>query len=554
MSKLSHLTQSSAGLTSPELDAATEMLTRLANRALPGSINDTQADIYLEDFLAIVNNILNPVHTDEWISLQQTSAGTTSVMKSVETFTSSIASHWNRSTLNPFTDVLINKSNILSSMEFIPRDYFSGQSDLVVPQRSGPRWQSLAEKWQSVDDEVAIPEDLITNTPSSMGAMVSFTLYDTLPGMVPITATDRFAKVEGKSLWLNSRILSLGVEPAFEETLDEPILITLTHQTRVIDSKTEKAVCAFWKFDVPHTINGAWDSEGCEVQSTSQTQTVCRCYHLTSFAIIVEPQPLVKLSEDTIILRWLVRCLVGLSVFLLLILIITYIMSKRVHTLRHSIHLNQCLACLIASVAFGLSEFTSDSEVLCLASGAAMHYFYLVVFLWSTMETCQLYRDTTVGGMVTSDAVKGFAVCRNGMGYYMIGGWGIPAVVVGSVLAVSLQAYKPQAYDLCWLVEEDGMPWAYSTPCCAALCVNIFILIMVRRGTDSTVRKLDRTTGFRSSVRATIILNCLYAMTWVVGWKAIYGGPLWTSYLFVILNSLQGFFVFVLQGVCNVER
>ena len=40
-----------------------------------------------------------------------------------------------------------------------------------------------------------------------------------------------------------------------------------------------------------HTLNGAWDREGCEMQSTSQIQTVCHCYHLTHFAVIMEPTP-----------------------------------------------------------------------------------------------------------------------------------------------------------------------------------------------------------------------------------------------------------------------
>ncbi|XP_022103444.1 uncharacterized protein LOC110986109 [Acanthaster planci] len=549
--KLNHLTENREKLSSSELDAASKVISRLASRELPLSINITEAEIYLEDFLTIVNNLLHPVHAQEWISLQRSHAGITSLMDSVETFTGKIAWHWNTTIGNSVTDVLVNKGNILTTMEIIPEDDLKSKKELVIPRRS--RLEQLAKDWQNVDETISIPGDIFVNTPSSAAVRFLFTLYDTLQDMVPCTATNQFQKVDGKSLWINSPILSVNAEPPVEGIFKEPILITLSHQTPVADPTTAKVVCAFWNFSVPHTINGAWDCEGCELQSTNQMQTVCRCYHMTHFAIIMEPQPDKELSTDAVVLRWLLRCLVCLSVLLLLTLMIAYIASKRLHTLRHSIHLNQCLACLLASLVFGLSEITSEDEVFCLVSGATMHYLYLAVVFWSTMEICQLYRDTTVGGMDTSDAMKGFTVWRNRMKYYMIGGWGFPAVVVGSLMAVSKQAYRPQAHDLCWLIEVDGVPWAYSAPCCLALCVNIFVLILVMRETDDTLRKLDRTTGFRSSVRGAVFLTILYAVTWMVGWKAIYGGPVWTSYLFVILNSLQGFFFFVLQGFGNVE-
>ncbi|XP_033626048.1 adhesion G-protein coupled receptor D1-like [Asterias rubens] len=442
---LMRFTSEGSTLSSSELDLAVSVIDKLSKRQLATTLDDVTAEAILEDFLEVTSNLLDPVFTKKWVALHKTKAGVTSLMESVETFAADVAGRlvWN-------SQVLLNTSHILMTMDVVSEDYFISEVEAIFP-RHGQRWETLEDKWRNMDDYVTIPKEVFhseINKNFAFDGSLVFTWYDSLNKMAPVVSTNNFVLMGGKSLSINSNIMSVMIEPKIQHKLTKPILVTLNHHKLVTKSKPETPVCAFWNFDVLHTINGAWDREGCEVQSTSQTQTQCLCYHMTHFAIVMEPLQEPVYDEHAVVLRWLVRCLVGVSVFCLVVLIVTYVVSKRLHTLRHSIHLNLCLACLLASVSFAMSEFTSNSQVLCLVNGATMQCFYLAVILWLTMESFQLYSDTAAGGIKTNDATEGFAVWRNRMGFYMIGGWVIPAVTVGSVLGVSLNVYKPQRYVL----------------------------------------------------------------------------------------------------------
>jgi hypothetical protein len=39
------------------------------------------------------------------------------------------------------------------------------------------------------------------------------------------------------------------------------------------------------------SYNGSWSKRGCHVVSTTDTQTVCSCNHLTSFAVLMQLRP-----------------------------------------------------------------------------------------------------------------------------------------------------------------------------------------------------------------------------------------------------------------------
>ena len=39
-------------------------------------------------------------------------------------------------------------------------------------------------------------------------------------------------------------------------------------------------------------VSGQWSEEGCEINRVNSTMTVCKCNHLTHFAILLSAQPL----------------------------------------------------------------------------------------------------------------------------------------------------------------------------------------------------------------------------------------------------------------------
>ena len=81
---------------------------------------------------------------------------------------------------------------------------------------------------------------------------------------------------------INSRVISASVSKGRHTQLAAPVEVTLGH-LRATKARDEENVCVFWDFEM-----SAWSDEGCEVviAKSDEAKTVCKCDHLTSFAIL----------------------------------------------------------------------------------------------------------------------------------------------------------------------------------------------------------------------------------------------------------------------------
>ena len=61
------------------------------------------------------------------------------------------------------------------------------------------------------------------------------------------------------------------------------------------------------------------------------------------------------------------------------------------------------------------------------------------------------------------------------------------------------------------------------------------------------------TLNYRTSIRGTLILTPLLGTTWIFGLFAIGDASILFQYIFVILNSMQGVFIFLIYCVFNKE-
>ena len=105
--------------------------------------------------------------------------------------------------------------------------------------------------------------------------------------------------------------------------------LTYTNLYFSIDNK-RTAYCAFWDHKVPDMVGGAWSSEGCDVQSTNETHTVCCCYHLTSFAIMMEPLVIPPTDWTLVTKMYMLYICTGVSMFALLIFCLIVLCNKYV--------------------------------------------------------------------------------------------------------------------------------------------------------------------------------------------------------------------------------
>uniref|UniRef100_A0A182Q5V6 Uncharacterized protein n=1 Tax=Anopheles farauti TaxID=69004 RepID=A0A182Q5V6_9DIPT len=79
---------------------------------------------------------------------------------------------------------------------------------------------------------------------------------------------------------LNSKVISASLGKGRHIQLSQPIRMILRHlRTKNVSNPT----CVFWNY-----IDHAWSEDGCHVEHTNSTHTVCMCNHLTNFALLVD--------------------------------------------------------------------------------------------------------------------------------------------------------------------------------------------------------------------------------------------------------------------------
>ncbi|XP_077868935.1 uncharacterized protein LOC100368044 [Saccoglossus kowalevskii] len=342
---------------------------------------------------------------------------------------------------------------------------------------------------------------------------------------------------------LNSAIISTTISPALSETLpeDSPIIITFRHLYAVTEGVTS---CEFLQFnETDKFTEQLWNSSGCKVYETNQTMTTCHCNHLTSFAVLMRVNEFEMdiIHEKALEIISLVGC--SISLLSLTITILTFVILGR-FTQERIIHINLCLAIAIGQVIFVSGIGAVASKIGCMVVAMLLHYFFTSVFCWMLVEGIQLYAKL-IRVFESNQTTR--------MTSYFFVGWGIPFLIVVIAVAIDYEHYGTD--DNCWLSVSSGLIWAFVGPALLVILVNVVFLGMVVR----VISKLhncaedDKYTKVRASLKAAIVLLPLLGMTWLFGLLSVNKNTVFFEYMFAILNSLQGFFIFLFYCVNSSE-
>ncbi|XP_058055637.1 latrophilin Cirl [Anopheles bellator] len=119
---------------------------------------------------------------------------------------------------------------------------------------------------------------------------------------------------------LNSKVISASLGKGRHIQLSQPIRMVLRHlRTKNVSNPT----CVFWNY-----IDHAWSEDGCHVERTNQTHTVCVCNHLTNFALLVDALDETQLSLLSIIDDDL-KLLIYVSVAILIVIAVVALFALK---------------------------------------------------------------------------------------------------------------------------------------------------------------------------------------------------------------------------------
>ncbi|XP_072292944.1 adhesion G-protein coupled receptor G2-like [Eucyclogobius newberryi] len=349
---------------------------------------------------------------------------------------------------------------------------------------------------------------------------------------------------------LISYIVSASLNESDVQNLKERVVVNLSHQKAA--QPNDQLHCVFWDFH-NNGGHGGWNEKGCETQSVSQYQTRCLCDHLTHFAVLLDVSrtPIGEVDSQILTVISYIGC--GISAIFLGITLLTYLAFEKLRRDNPSkilINLSAALLglCMLFLLNTWLSSFSNYG--LCIATAATLHYFLLASFTWMGLEAMHMYLALVkvFNIYVPSYILKFCAV-----------GWGVPLFIVSLVLAIDKDSYGGslsiqktaavlQSSDsFCWVTRDEVL---YVTVLgfillilLANLAVFIVVLIQIKRMRIN--KSSANTSSLAKDLRAVASLTVLLGLTWSMGFFSFGPGRVVMMYLFSILNTLQGFFVFL---------
>lgn len=344
---------------------------------------------------------------------------------------------------------------------------------------------------------------------------------------------------------VNSKIISAATSSSLSHSINlaEPLTFTLSH---VHQHERSQVVCSFWKYHNASSDFGEWKSEGCSLVETNSTHTTCLCYHLTSFAIIMSPTAPQVSAADELALIFITYVGCTFSIICLIAAFLGFQFSRSVQGDRNTIHKNLVVNLFVANVVFvaGISQYSRP--VLCAVVAGILHYFFLTSFAWMCLEGVQLYVML----------VEVFEAEKSRVSWYYLTAYGVPAAIVAITTVVYHDGYGTPRH--CWLSTDRGFIWSFIAPVIATLLVNAVMLgttlsVMYEHSQTSALWRKERTTKdlFWSWIKGAFVLEVLLGLTWAFGLAFVSEQTVVFAYIFAILNSLQGTFIFIFHCVLN---
>uniref|UniRef100_A0A3Q2GUI8 EGF-like module receptor 1 n=1 Tax=Equus caballus TaxID=9796 RepID=A0A3Q2GUI8_HORSE len=515
-----HLCQTKTAVEPEDVAFCTQLNAVLS--MLDDACENTSAVVSLKDMAENISSVLEQTSTSSNLTREAMSALAVVLLESVK-----------RTTLEAF----LNPSGNVS--QTIRTEHLDVNSRVIKNECSE---ENMAFSLKAKGDKMTISCSTIKESGSTEISGVAFVSF---AGMESLLNESFFRDSQTpmanskRKLKINSRVVGGMLTGKKKDGFSEAVNYTLEHLEP--KKKTESPMCVSWSTDEE---GGRWVPSGCEIIEVSETHTVCRCKRMANLAIIMAS------GELTMEFSLFIISHVGMIISLvcLVLAIATFLLCRGIRSQTTSLHLHLCVCLFLAKLLFLTGVDKTDNETVCAIIAGFLHYLFLACFSWMLVEAVVLFltvRNLKVVNYFSSRNIK--------MLYLCVVGYGLPGVVVAVLASVQPQGYGTP--DRCWLKTETKFIWSFLGPVCGIIVINSILLTLTlwilkqklsTVNADVSTLKDNRLLTFKAFAQL-FILGC----SWVLGVFQI--GPMAgiMAYLFTIINSLQGAFIFIIHCLLN---
>ncbi|XP_051724449.1 adhesion G-protein coupled receptor G2-like isoform X25 [Ctenopharyngodon idella] len=295
--------------------------------------------------------------------------------------------------------------------------------------------------------------------------------------------------------------------------------------------------------------NLTWTTSGCETEKINNNTIKCSCSHLTFFAVLMSPQGengnITAPYVDSLSFITSIGC--GISMFFLSVaLFMHFLLRKAKSNQATKILINMFVALFLLNLSFLSNESVANTEVkaACVFIALLMHYSMLTTFTWFFIQALHMYLWLIRQNVTITNYVRKITVF----------GWTFPAPIV--VAVVSVGGYKTLIINttsgtttrMCW-ITDPLIHYIVNIGYYALVFVftaGIFIMIVTKIVQAQRVRVPDgKRKTFRKQLMMVLSLFLLFGLTWAVAFFSYGVMRIPSYYIFTVLNSFQGFFLFL---------
>ncbi|XP_016396281.1 adhesion G-protein coupled receptor G5 [Sinocyclocheilus rhinocerous] len=304
--------------------------------------------------------------------------------------------------------------------------------------------------------------------------------------------------------------------------------------------------------------SNTWKPDGCNTTQISDDVVECSCDHMTPFAVLLVEVINID-GQHWEILSYISYVGCGLSAVFSASSVLLFIFNRNAKAeVSNSIHVSLSGALFLLNLSFMFSEWAATMTVkeVCVFIAVTIHYSLLCSLTWMAIEALHLY---LLLARVFNIYIKYYVVKLS------LIGWGVPAVLVGSLLsvqqltdpfygAINVTISNSNATNpVCWITEPlilYSVNFSYFT---IVFLFNTIVLFIVSRQIFK-LKKLDNKHKKIPVKDASTVLGLMCLLG--TSWGLVFLGSGYTSYpilyVFCISNTMQGFSIFL--WMCRKAR
>ncbi|KAK7069719.1 hypothetical protein SK128_004726, partial [Halocaridina rubra] len=263
--------------------------------------------------------------------------------------------------------------------------------------------------------------------------------------------------------------------------------------------------------------------------------------------------PVVAGEKYSPVIAWVSLVGMGVSCICMTCHLVAFLLVPELRNIPGKNIASLCLSLLVSNATFIINMFVDPNAVACLVLAAAMYFFFLSSFCWMNVTAFDIWYTFKL--TKTKLRVSGGNQWRKFLAYSLYS-WVLPGVAVASVIIIDTVRPDSIPKDFlpylgerwCWFGHRKALLVFFALPMTILIILNCaFFISTAWIITETTLASANNPSSshHKNKYKIHLRLAVLMGFTWLSGTLAGYLQleALW--YVFVVLTTLQGAFIFI---------